>query len=254
MPFLTKTTGKILTAILLFSLYTSAARAEETFKVAFFNFPPHVTANGIHPQGAAVEFFETVIQEMGGKKLIYREYPLNRVLMKLESGEADIGLYFAKTPERAQSFVYPQRNFDTIPLAIAVRHDHPLKEVKEISDLYGLKIGYAEGAYLSSALRDRNLNLEFIQGRDWVHQNMSKVERKRIDAALSGYYQLLHEISLPKFKDKFRIMRIPHTGVSIYTVFSKRVPAKTIQSYEKALDSVLNKTSYKEIFMKHLGR
>lgn len=225
---------------------------QDHIDVGYFEFPPHVMTENGEAVGPAVDFFNLLAQEMGFESWSFQHYPINRLFDYLENGRVDMGLYFAKNEERASRFIYPQSPYTYVPLSLAFRSDHPLEEIVDMEEIYPLTIGYLQGAYLPDQFLDPRMNFVYLYGQNWTFQNLSKVQAGRIDAALSGYYQMIFDIKNYQMEQDIKVLTLPFSTVEIFNVLSPSFAEDNLQLYQESLDRLLSQTSYDQIFNEFL--
>lgn len=241
-------------ACLAWGLALGGPAAAQTFKVGFFDAPPHVTQDKAGaPTGPAVELFKAVSQRMGIKDVSYQELPLSRALASLESGDIDAVLFLSKSPEREAKFFYPAKPYYLSKPSLAVDKKSTLTEVKSPDDLKALKIGTFLGMNLSATMRQPGLTLDAMGGADaYYARNFQKLTMGRVDAVYSpDEMTLAREIKANNLEQTVRIVSLPDEPNKTFTAFHKKHADTLGPKYQAALDAVLKeKGDYPKAFMK----
>lgn len=232
---------------LLLSTITISANAG-TLRVGYFVFPPHTMRENGKNIGATIDYFKLISKEMKLQDVSFEPFPNSRLLNKLETGEIDVGLVFAKNSERAAKFKYPIKPFATMVMAVAMKKSHTLEMVRSVDDLSTSTIGYLKNAYLPDILKDQGIKFDFLTGENFTKQNILKVKRGRIDAVLSDYYSLVYEAKRYNLIQDLKFYKIPGVEVPLYTVMSNNSAKKYLRSYEAALEIVQKKITYQQVF------
>jgi ABC-type amino acid transport substrate-binding protein len=106
----------------LFILALAALVHAEPLRVGYFRFPPHAMFENGKDIGSAIDYFKLVNANMKLGDVRFMFLPNARLLNYLETGEIDIGLVFAKNPERAARFKYPVEPFGSMVMAVALKN------------------------------------------------------------------------------------------------------------------------------------
>lgn len=242
--------------VCLFCLPQMARADEAELRVAFFMFAPHAYEKDNRPAGAAVSYFENLIAPKLKRKVkMIGPLPYTRVMKDFEDGIFDAVLLLAKTPDRASHFRYPAEPFGYMESGLLVRKDNPLVELSSPNQLKGLRIGYAEKAWIAPFMRDRNINFDLITTKYATVNNLKKLATDRLDAVYNPDMNALRYAlkSVPELKD-VRLLKIPETPVGYYTVFHPKVAVETVQEYEAVLsdlNDVLPYDLYLETLLKY---
>ncbi len=218
-------------------------------RVGFFRNSPHVfTDEQGQAKGPAVDFFRVLAQKMGIEIIEFDELPMPRLLLYLERGETDAALILAKTPERAEKFVYPDKPFFEIRSAVAVNYTNPLKEIKTADELLPLKIGVYAKAFCSPMICDNHLKIIPIYEMNINEHAFRMITHGMIDAFYSpDIYPLRVTLKKEEYESKIKILPLPEPPADIFTVFSKQSAATYRKKYEAALEELHKIRPYEAI-------
>jgi len=246
---MSKINNFLLLGISAFFALIAMAQAEP-FRVGFFENSPHVISdkeNGA--KGPAVEYFRLIAKQIGITDIFFEELPMARLLSYLKTGKSDAALILAKTPERAETFVYPKEPFFKIQGAIVVKNTNALAEIKSVNDILPLRINAYAKAYLSTIMLDKRLNIIPVYGYE---TDVNEESFKMIIGGMSDafYSPDLHplQIALRRggYESNFKILMLPEPPIDIFTVFSKQSAGKYLKKYEDALNEQIKIRSYEE--------
>lgn len=243
--------GSLFATVFLFCSLASGgiAQAREKLTIGYWSIPPHVV--GVvdkRPKGAAVSYFEKYISPHFGISFVWDENvtPPTRLMDQLRKGQKDAMIFLGYTKERAEYLRYP-KPYLRIPQTFAFLHDHPIDRVQNVSDLYGLRVGFLAGGRIPDKLRDDKIQYDLIAGEKLFERNIEKLLLGRIDAVYVpltiAMSNLLKEMEM---EDKVKLVQIEFLDpVLIYTVFSRTTVSQAIvEKYNKALEAANNEKKY----------
>ena len=227
----------------------------ESIRVGYFNVPPYVwkAKESSELTGASVEFLEKIAPEMG-VNIIWGATAVSvaRQLFQLEHNELDAALVCAKNPERARVWDFPRHAFlETSPVLAVLKH-HPLRQVRRVDDLLGLKIGYVHKAFLSPFMRDKSIKLEMLSHNDPIIANLTKLLAGRIDAQYQpDMPPLIFCAKHLNAQDQVKIIGLPEK-ILLYTVFSKKAGGDLAARYDRAFEKVGGMQTYLKVLSKYI--
>ena len=236
-----------------FSLFfvREPAQARENLRIGYWHIPPHVTevVDG-KPKGTAIGYFEKYIAPELDVTVVWDEKitPPTRLMNQLRQGEKDAMIFLGKTKERTEYLHYPDPYLD-IPQTFAFLKSHPINRVSEISELYGLRVGFLVGGRIPDELRDDRIRFDLIAGERLLQRNIEKLLLGRIDAIYSPLTIALNNtITQMDAGDRIKLVPIEFVEpVLIYTVFSKKTVEKAVvEKYNEALEAANKKQQYKD--------
>lgn len=245
--------------LLIFLALGLPAFAQERLRVGFFDLTPHIREAkqaGVPVGGPAVEYLQSIGQRMGVRFEFDREaLPLDRLLFELQSGALDVVLALGKSPERESLGRFPARPFFQMQPSLMVLSTSPLLAIKQAENLLSLRIGVYSAGYLSPLLRQPQLHLEKMYGRDVILRNFRKMQAGRLDAVYSpDAFDLASVAAAQGFSAKVRILGLPENPVGLYSVFANRLDPRLVRKYEVALAQMEPYAQYLERAMRAAQR
>lgn len=240
----------VITIAIFFAHFFAVA---ETLVVGYFEVPPHVVhqVNG-PPTGAAVDLFMAVTEKMGVTDIRFEQLPLARLLRQLQSGQTDVALFIAKTPEREATFFYPKQPFYVAQPSVVVSSTSPLLHIKSVTDILPLTIGVMSGVVLSASMREPGLKLFNVSGGDVYSRSLQMLGRGRLDAVYCPDPKVLFSAAESLgMQEKIRILKLPDAGNGTYYAFSPGAAKIFALRYAQALESVVRERgTYAQAFLK----
>ena len=224
-------------------------QAQETLRIGYWNIPPHVT--GVvdqKPQGAAISYFDEYIAPHFEVTVTWDEkiIPPTRLMDQLRKGQKDAMIFLGKTKERTEWLHYPEPYLE-IPQTLAFINNHPIDRIIDVSDLYGLTVGFLVGGRLPGVLQDGKIKYDLIAGEQLFQRNVEKLLIGRIDAIYAPLtIALVNIIKQMEVSDKVKLVPIEFLDpVLIYTVFSKETVSETVvEKYNNALKAANKEQKY----------
>jgi polar amino acid transport system substrate-binding protein len=236
-----KFSGKLLPSILIILgciVFSRLAIAEATpLRIGTFNVPPQMflDAQGQH-QGAAVEYFKILALRMELTDVVFKEYPLSRLISELEDGQIDAALFLAKDDRREAAFQFPAKSYFAVQSGIAVRSSLPLRVVPSIETLAGLRIGVIQDGYITPLLNQPAMTLKPLAGARAPILNLKKLMAGHLDAVyIPDINTLQRNIAQLGLEKELRVLLLPEPATPVYTVFSSKVPSDFVRLYESAI-------------------
>ncbi len=230
--------------------------AENELRMGYFDIPPHVINSDTEvPDGAAISYFNEYIAPHLGVAIMWdvKVNPPTRLMDQLRIGEKDGMIFLGKTEERTKYYHYPDP-YLTIPETLAFLKDKSPGKIDDVTDLYGLTIGFLVGGRIPDALDDENIKYDLIAGKRLFERNVEKLLAGRIDAIYAPLSTALANIIDQKgVSDKIELIPMEFLDpVNIYTVFSKQtVKEQIINNYNNALSAALDEIEYLDYMEKY---
>ena len=227
----------IMSFIISLSLVLSTSVQAETLKLGIVNLHPHMFLDeNKQPRGAAIDYFNIVAKRMGLTDYEFEEYPLSRLVQRLEEASLDAALFLAKNPKRELIFQYPKLPYSEIKSGIVVNSSSALSQVSSGTDLSGFRIGTIQNSFVSPMLTKNKVELDPLPGIEAPGKNLKKLAFNRLDAVyLPCYISITSEITKLGMKDKFKVLNLPEPPIQIFTAFSPFVDSDLVKKYESVV-------------------
>ena len=187
------TSGLLLALSLLMQVGICAA--EDVLRVAYFNYPPHITTdkNG-KPYGPLVDVWEQHMVKHGGFKIKWvGPIPFVRLLSDMKTGEqADVWAQLVGNKERFEWYDFPPAQICEARQWLYVRADEPLAVITGVEDLTGKTLGKLTGGYLPPFMDENKdkLSFEEVAGDNAAEQTVKKL----IGGRIWGGYFVMSEV------------------------------------------------------------
>lgn len=200
-----------------------------TLKIALYDMPPHVIADEktLQPSGVAVQFLEQKLEIHKHFQVQWRIAPFARFLADLESGNADMGLLLAKTPERQKRLRFSDAPVFTTDAAVILRKEFPFTGLESLD---GKILGHTQNSVVPYYFKDSGVRFDSLSGEDVVERNLLRLKLQRIDGVyvptISNGEYLFKKLHMEK---GFKIEKIPHSSLELYVVFRKDIDEKTFR-------------------------
>ena len=246
-------------AALSLLLPVEPAHGEQILRIGYWNIPPHVVdAEGGRPRGAAISFFDEYIAPELDMTVVWdaQATPPTRLMEQLREGTKDAMIFLGKTKERAEYLHYPQPYLD-IPQTLVLLTSHPIERIADISQIYGLRVGFLTGGRLPEKLRDERIHYDLIAGERLFQRNVEKLLLGRIDAIYAPLtIAVKNIIEQMEVGDQVKMVPIEFLEpVLIYTVFSKKtVSSAVVEKYNEALAAAVRVRKYKDFVERYEAR
>jgi polar amino acid transport system substrate-binding protein len=235
----------VLSLLLLFPVTICLAQTGKPIRVVEFTHLPfaHEDAQSKAAKGIEIAYLTDILKDLGYQPT-FTFVPFSRMLRMLESGEADIGPFLTKTPEREVFAYYPEKPVLIMIPQLVVLKGSPLKQLKTPSDLKGLKIGFATGQTVPAFFKDSGLPpFDLVSGETLTQKNLNKLIGKRFDAFVSlNPTNLIVAAKKLGFSDAIRAIDIPDPGTMFYSVISKK--SKIASTIIPAMEARLKAKKY----------
>jgi ABC-type amino acid transport substrate-binding protein len=227
----------IITVVFLcFAVYSDDLNAE-TVKMAAFQLEPFMMNDESgEVTGIAVEYWRQYIAPRMGVDLeVLGVFPIVRALALLESGEIDIIPNMTKIPEREEKFLFPETILAQIDSCLIVRPDSPLSSITKPEDLYGMRIGFLDAAYIPPMFIDERIDLELVQHQDYRQINLNKLWAGRLDGVLDiNYISMIYYLNKKGYRERVKVIPLPTEAVHVYTVFRDTEKGRNLRKrYDK---------------------
>ncbi len=218
-------------------------------------YPKYFKAEGGETLGICAEIAYAVEKKANVKFVgIDDQYPLKRLLQKVENGDLDLMFCLKKNEQRAERFLFIEPALYPVNFILAKRVDDPV-EINSIDDIRNLAgetiILTALGTGAHRFLEKQGGLVLDNGGRD-VLQNLEKLKVGR------GRFYFHHDLgiisNIKKGNYGSHLTAIPHSFNSThhYTIFSKKVPLEVVQKVKNALLALEKEGELEKIYKKYV--
>lgn len=222
--------------LLLLSLGVLADADRATLRVGFFSLAPHAFLDvDKRPTGAAVDYMQQYLAPHMKVQIDWQHLPFTRLLYMLDNERIDAVLVLAKNPGREEKYLYPAQPFAAMQSGLVVSTNSHLESIHRVDQLYGTKIGFTKGGYLSPFMQDSSITFQYVVGDSHIFQTLLKqLDAGRVDAVYNPTMEsLIFEARELGLQERVRFLALPEPEVALYTVFSKRAE-QWRERYEEA--------------------
>jgi polar amino acid transport system substrate-binding protein len=225
-------------------------------QIAFFNVNPHVylDVKTGKIKGALYEMIEKHIAPEMGIKFIWDKKAtiIPRQLAALKTEKNYAVALLTPTPERVKISAYTEKPFFFSKASISVHKNNKLQKITSPEDLIGMKIGYADKAFITPFMRDSRITLDFNTDPNYHEINYKKLLANRIDGVYAPDKASLLALSKRmKISGKIKVLDLPEKATPFHVVFDKS-SADIAEKYNKAFDKLKGQQLYLKILKKYL--
>jgi polar amino acid transport system substrate-binding protein len=249
---------KLLGLLFLSSLivFIGSAYGKEKIKIGYFKLEPHTISEANKHSGALIELWENQFAPAMDVEIEWQgPLPPSRLFAALKDGEINAIALLAKNPDREKTFDFPKEMFFAMEAGIALLKENKLEKINTADDLFGLNLGFFKDGFIPPALKNDKIKWDLVSAPDWQQVNFTKLTGNRIDGAFNPEnLSLVYEANKTGLKDKIKVLTVPNTSASLYSVFSKKDNGKFLEKYNQALSKFSLKEKYKELIKKYMGK
>lgn len=197
----------------------------DTIRVGTFPLSPFMMESEDHTRttGVAIDFWvKHAGPQMDVEVKALGPFPANRVQKMLEDGAIDVIPNMTKNPEREKKFIVSEMPLSEITSCVVVLKKSPLKVITRQEDLFNLRLGFLEKAFIPPIMRHEKINIELVSGDDYFDRLIEMLEADRTDGFIHiNYFSLKYELMLHGKKNAYRIIKLPEDKIKVYCVFTK---------------------------------
>jgi polar amino acid transport system substrate-binding protein len=248
---------KLLRSLFLSSLvvFIGSIYGKEKIKIGYFKLEPHTVSEANKHAGAIIDLWESQLAPAMDVEIEWQgPLPPSRLFAALKDGEINAIALLAKNPDREKTFDFPKEMFFSMEAGVALLKDNKLEKINSVDDLFGLNIGFFKDGFIPPALKNDKIKWDLVSAPDWQQVNFTKLVGNRIDCAFNPEnLSLVYEVNKTGLKDKVKVLTIPNTAASLYSVFSKKDNGKFLEKYNQVLSKISLKEKYKELIKKYIG-
>lgn len=207
-------------------------------------FPYTYTKDG-NPKGFEIDIFKAVM-EKNGYKVKFIAYPWKRCLLSLNSGEADALVSMLKTPEREDSFYFPEENISVSKTVLFASTDSDFVYGGTLESLKGKSVGVVDGFSYGDDfdqadyfIKEMAVNTEIL---------IMKLLHKRSDLAAENMTVVKANARNMGMDGKIKFFEPPIHSRKLYAVFSKKNARLDLcREFSKALSEFKKSGPYLKI-------
>jgi polar amino acid transport system substrate-binding protein len=215
----------IVLSVLLLLVILYPVQAEEPVTIVEFIHPPFVykDTQSNEVKGAEITYLKDILKDLGYKPTV-TIVPFPRMLIMLETGDADIGPFLTKTAQREVFAYYSSKPVLTMSPILVVLKDSPLKKLKKPSDLKDLKIGFAQKQTVPAFFKNSGLPpFDLASGDNLTEQNLKKLINKRFDTCIElNPFNTKLVAKTMGITNSIRLIDIPDSETNFYIIISKK--------------------------------
>ena len=224
--------SQICWVILVILCLTGQAQAKLTVKIGHEqNHPMASTGNDGLPQGILIDIIEEVARREGWT-IQYSPCLWNQCLDNLESGNIDLLIAIAYTPERAERFSF---NKHTIISNWGMLYSRADRRIETYADLHGKRIALVHNDVYSNAFIEMqekfNIRCELVYA-DNFKSIFGMIDKGEVDAGVANrFFSLLNEKEF-----KVRATPIIFSPVSVQIAATKDKHAELLAAFDRHLE------------------
>lgn len=230
-----------------------SAAQPDTLRIGYFELIPHIEKGSDNRlEGPALEYIKLVLQEMKIDNYVMKSFPVQRAFITLLSGEIDMVLFAAKTPNTiTPELILTDTDVTFIQPGLVVKSQDPLTQPLEQKNFLNKRLAYWSGGYIPDFLRNNSIELISVAGNDVYKRGFKLVKHNRVD----GFFHV-DSMALEWWLTNtdatigLKLLTLPHT-LSVKSVFSKKSAERYKAPYEKALNKVKTIKPYRTFFFEY---
>ncbi len=237
-------------------VFVGGTYGKDKIKIGYFKLEPHTISDANKHSGALIDLWENQFAPAMDVEIEWQgPLPPSRLLAALKDGELNVIALLAKNPEREKMFDFPKEMFFAMEAGVALLKENKLEKINSADDLFGLNLGFFKEGFIPPTLKNDKIKWDLVSAPDWQQVNFTKLTANRIDGAFNPEnLSLVYEANKTGLKDKVKVLTIPNTAASLYSVFSKKDNGKFLQKYNLVLSQFSLKEKYKELIKKYIGK
>ncbi len=229
---------------------------DREFVIGYNDVPPYsMSGTGDEAAGAAIDFFNRVLEEMGITQIRYRSVQnLSRMYELLHRNEIDAYTLATRTydPHPEYKFVSPvYPTIRSVPGFLMLK-EHPLELISSTEDLKSLRISTKNGMPLTQTLSQVESNVQFFGGTDPLLDSIKMMLKNRTDAVYSLLVgELLYMAKQLGVLDVVKPVYLPDPELELFTVFSDKAANRDLERYEASFNKVSEELSFDSMLQKY---
>jgi len=203
--------------------------------------------------GASIEIATTALSALGVPYEVRYVGPFHRVLKSAQEGEIDMISSLKDTPERREYLAYTNVALFANPIAIFIAKDRRFSYAGW-NDLIGKKGGVTLGNQFGNGFDEfLRANLQ-VEAEQKAYMNFKKLELRRIDYLITGYYSGVAYLNASGQNDKFIAVKPYVSESDNFIAISRSSPCiKHLKALNLQLDNMRRDGELKLILDKHIA-
>lgn len=243
--------------VIILLCFPGGGWAKERITITYFQAAPHIMYDSLTGEisGSLFELIEDYLAPEMGVAFDWDETPASvpRQLSLLEEGQRDAAALLIYAPERTKKMIFTRHSFAISKPVLGVLNHHRLERVECVEDILGLKIGWAQGTYISPFMRDERIQFDFNSSAKHNQLNLKKLIYGRIDCIyVPDKVSLLMELKLLHSENSVKIIELPEKPGTQHVVFSKK-NAALAKRFDEAYERIDGDGRYLQLMSKYLN-
>ena len=209
--------------------------------------------DGKNLTGASIEIATSALSALGIPYEVRYVGPFHRVLKSAEEGEIDMISSLKDTPERREYLTYTNVALFPNPIAVFVARERSFS-YSGWSDLIGKKGGVTLGNQFGNGFDEFLRGHLQVEAEQKAYMNFKKLELRRIDYLITGYYSGLVYLAASGQSDSFVALKPYVSESDNFIAIIKSSPCiKHLKALNLQLDSMRREGKLKLILDKHIA-
>jgi polar amino acid transport system substrate-binding protein len=209
--------------------------------------------DGKNLTGASIEIATSALSALGIPYEVRYVGPFHRVLKSAEEGEIDMIASLKDTPERREYLTYTNVALFPNPIAVFVARERSFS-YSGWNDLIGKKGGVTLGNQFGNGFDEFLRGHLQVEAEQKAYMNFKKLELRRIDYLITGYYSGLVYLAASGQNDSFVALKPYVSESDNFIAIIKSSPCiKHLKALNLQLDSMRREGKLKLILDKHIA-
>jgi polar amino acid transport system substrate-binding protein len=209
--------------------------------------------DGKNLTGASIEIATSALSALGIPYEVRYVGPFHRVLKSAEEGEIDMISSLKDTPERREYLTYTNVALFPNPIAVFVARERSFS-YSGWNDLVGKKGGVTLGNQFGNGFDEFLRGHLQVEAEQKAYMNFKKLELRRIDYLITGYYSGLVYLAASGQSDSFVALKPYVSESDNFIAIIKSSPCiKHLKALNLQLDSMRREGKLKLILDKHIA-
>lgn len=226
----------------------------DVFNIGYFELPPHIErVEGGELEGPALGYVKLILDEMNIREYSLKGYPVQRAFQMLLTGDIDIVLFAAKTPNTIrEDFILTDVDVSFSQPGLIVKKNSSFSNPLVLNQLVGKELAFWSGGFVPDFLKNDAITLIKVAGENIYKRGFMLVKHERVD----GFFHvdslaLEWWLENTNSKHELELLSLPYK-VRVKSIFSKSSSLRYKSQYEAALLRVQSAISYRDFFFQFL--